>query len=172
MRVRRTIRGWSVLGAAAIWAAGAGLGCAADDDATETNTSRADTGGSVGSTSSTTMVTTTTTTIESGFTSPEKVAADRYGESYLGDCEGVQIDGDRSPDAVCSLAVTLDTSEVVLLVGPPYSEVSEFLLVRLGDGRWTLADSYVPGELGVPDPDEPKWVRTAIEIKDGLRESG
>ncbi|HEX6567815.1 MAG TPA: hypothetical protein VF015_01560 [Acidimicrobiales bacterium] len=166
-------RMWLVIGGAIVAAVVAVVLflVATDDDegdlATDATTSTSDADGEQSTTSDTTAGTTSTSAAPAtGFATPQAAAADRYGSSYLGACESVPMGGDWSEDAVCSVEVSLSNSEVVLLVGPPYSEVLEDLLVRLDGGTWTVVDTYAVGEPGVEDPNMPDWVRTALEIKD------
>ncbi|HEX6423024.1 MAG TPA: hypothetical protein VFZ79_06060 [Acidimicrobiales bacterium] len=178
-----TPRTWSAIGAAAVAVvvavtlflvvSGDGDDAATDAPATTSSTDGSTT--TAADTSTTAALPSTTAppgATGQGFASPRDLAADRYGSAYLGACEAIPADGAWAEGDVCTVEVALSTTEVVLLAGPPYSEVLEDLLLRLDGGTWTLADRYVVGELGVDDPDEPAWVREAVEIKDGLRAPG
>lgn len=176
-----TPRTWLAIGAAAVAVVVAAVlflvaGGDGDDVATDAPTTTASTDGSTTTAADTSTATATlpTTTAPAGaagqgFASPRDLAADRYGSAYLGACEAIPADGTWAEGDVCTIEVALSDTEVVLLAGPPYSEVLEDLLLRLDGGTWTLVDRYVVGEPGVEDPDEPAWVREAIDIKDGLR---
>lgn len=176
-----TARTWLAIGAAAVAVVVAAVlflvaGGDGDDVGTDAPTTTASTDGSTTTAADTSTATatlpTTTAPAEAagqGFASPRDLAADRYGSAYLGACEAIPADGTWAEGDVCTIEVALSDTEVVLLAGPPYSEVLEDLLLRLHGGTWTLVDRYVVGEPGVEDPDEPAWVREAIEIKDGLR---
>lgn len=177
-----TPRTWLAIGAAAVAVVVAAVlflvaGGDGDDVATDAPTTTASTDGSTttaADTSTAATATLPTTTAPAGaagqgFASPRDLAADRYGSAYLGACEAIPADGTWAEGDVCTIEVALSDTEVVLLAGPPYSEVLEDLLLRLDGGTWTLVDRYVVGEPGVEDPDEPAWVREAIDIKDGLR---
>ena len=176
-----TPRTWLAIGAAAVAVLVAAVlflvaGGDGDDVATDAPTTTASTDGSTTTAADTSTATATlpTTTAPAGaagqgFASPRDLAADRYGSAYLGACEAIPADGTWAEGDVCTIEVALSDTEVVLLAGPPYSEVLEDLLLRLDGGTWTLVDRYVVGEPGVEDPDEPAWVREATEIKDGLR---
>jgi hypothetical protein len=183
MTVTVTRRAWMAAAAAivVVGVVAALILIGGDDDggdvATDATTSTSDTtqpatsGTTGGPATSTTAPTSATTaspgTTASGFATAREVAADRYGRAYLGGCEAVPPDGQWGEDALCSVDVTLSATEVVLMVGPPYSEVIEDLLVRRSGDMWAVADTYAVPELGVDDPDMPDWVRTAMEIKDG-----
>lgn len=176
-----TPRTWLAIGAAAVAVVVAAVlflvaGGDGDDVATDAPTTTASTDGSTTTAADTSTATatlpTTTAPAEAagqGFASPRDLAADRYGSAYLGACEAIPADGTWAEGDVCTIEVALSDTEVVLLAGPPYSEVLEDLLLRLDGGTWTLVDRYVVGEPGVEDPDEPAWVREALDIKDGLR---
>ncbi|HEX4868578.1 MAG TPA: hypothetical protein VFV32_13275 [Acidimicrobiales bacterium] len=107
--------------------------------------------------------TSSSTTTSVALTQEEAIAAWVQAQGsgrYLGVCPS-DFDATFPLDGVCSVALSTTAERSVQGLGPPFSEVTAFLLLEGGDGGWTVADTFVaPGPYdltGAPDwlPDQP-----------------
>lgn len=123
-----------------------------DDGASTTTTTEAS---SSTSSTSTTMTTTTTR-------APSEEAAigawieARPDGPYLGPCP-VDFDPEFPLEGLCSVPLAADADRSVQGVGPPFSEVTVYLLLDRGEDGWAVVDDYAPAE-PYDLSDAPEWV--------------
>ncbi len=119
-----------------------------DDGAPATTTTEA---------SSSTSSTTTTATL-----APSEEAAvgawieARPGGPYLGPCP-VDFDPEFPLEGLCSVPLAADDGQSVQGVGPPFSEITLYLLLDGGEDGWAVVDTYAPTE-PYDLSDAPEWV--------------
>lgn len=106
--------------------------------------------------SSTSSTSTTTTRARSEDLAISAWVAAHPGGPYLGPCP-VDFDPEFPLEGLCSVQLAADEAQSVQGLGPPFSEVTVYLLLDGGEDGWAVLDTYAPAE-PYDLSDAPDWV--------------
>lgn len=80
---------------------------------------------------------------------------------YLGLCPA-DFDPDYPLDGICSVPLSVSDDRSVQGLGPPFSEITAYLLLERRDDGWSVIDAYSPAS-PYDLTDAPDWVPTDRE---------